>query len=411
MKVKASILIFALIILFICSVLIGLLFTYININQKIALREYHKTQTFHNFESAVLLLENESSIIPNNDSISIDLFNEGNDSVTISRYNWGIFDWFKIDAHYQGFHCTKSGIITFQTGEPEYSLYLSQISQPLVLCGQTKIEGTAFLPLSGVKRGYIEGQYYNGEKLIYGIQKQSDRRLKNVREELLESIVRTLQHNYEYTTNTPISSIETQTNNSLYTCELPKYSVLNSGLFPPTLFWSDSVIEIGPNTNCNNCIFTAPKVIVKSNFSQPIQIFARDSIIIESNVKLLYPSALVLDQRASTIDLQGEIIVKRKSILEGVILQLSREAYQRNPTLVTIEKDSKLIGSLYCEGYCQLKGTVEGTLATNQFYLKTNAAIYINHILSGTIIPLRQSPELVIPQLFEKTGYEVINYF
>ena len=127
-----------------------------------------------------LLLSNQQTINSGDDKI-IDLFGKGIDSVHLKKNNWGAFDVGVSEAFSKHNRYRKillmGGIFSKDTA---LALYLEDEDKPLSLCGETVIKGTCFLPKAGVKRAYIEGQNFVGEKLIDGGVKESKKIIPGV---------------------------------------------------------------------------------------------------------------------------------------------------------------------------------------------------------------------------------------
>ena len=60
-----------------------------------------------------------------------------------------------------------------------------------------------------------------------------------------------------------------------------------------------------------------------------------------------------------------------------------------------IDKGAVVSGFVYCNGETELKGTINGAIYTQSFYLKTASSAYQNHLLNAEI--LNQLPEEFIP--------------
>ena len=63
---------------------------------------------------------------------------------------------------------------------------------------------------------------------------------------------------------------------------------------------SDSIIEVSSQCKLKNCISIAPYIVIDKDVSGNFQAFARKSIIGNENVKLSFPSTLVLLEKDNT---------------------------------------------------------------------------------------------------------------
>ena len=64
-------------------------------------------------------------------------------------------------------------------------MYLADQNKPLSLTGRTQITGNCYLPKAGVKRAYIEGKSFVGNKLINGTKYNSNKTLPPINKELI----------------------------------------------------------------------------------------------------------------------------------------------------------------------------------------------------------------------------------
>lgn len=99
---------------------------------------------------------------------------EENQTIRIHLSNWGLFEKAYVKAHNREKYFTKLSLLGSCT-EPSQrvALYLQETYKPLVVVGNTKITGNAFLPEQGIRTGNINGNSYYGSKMIYGAVKNS----------------------------------------------------------------------------------------------------------------------------------------------------------------------------------------------------------------------------------------------
>ncbi len=335
----------------------------------------------------------------------VDLFDDGTDSVLLSKENWGFFT------------VATSKAFTSNLGLPQQfqqiallahpikdstALYLADKNKPLSLCGKTVIRGTAHLPRAGVKRAYINGQSYIGSQLIYGEKKRSKRTLPlldlSAISSLLESKLSTSTGLNKQTTHSFEKEPIVFENNSIY--------LNNYELKGQILLKANTTIQVAATSILEDVILVAPQIIIENGFKGRIQAIASDSIIVGENCEFNYPSVLCLWDKvdASSIDL---IHLGAGTTLNGALIARDEDRGQK-PITIRLEDSTTVHGNLYLEGVLQLKGTVHGSVYTEGFVLKTASSVYDNHILSATIDVRKRSPYYLAPDFGEReVGWEV----
>ena len=124
--------------------------------------------------------------IPINSKIEVDLFNDEEHKVSIEKKYWGAFYILSSEAKWRNKSASKSALIGANINEgEEIALYLADQNKPLSLTGRTQITGNCYLPKAGVKRAYIEGKSFVGNKLINGTKYNSNKTLPPINKELI----------------------------------------------------------------------------------------------------------------------------------------------------------------------------------------------------------------------------------
>ncbi|WP_179317224.1 hypothetical protein [Winogradskyella undariae] len=330
-----------------------------------------------------------------NDTISIDLKDEDYKSLKVHREFWGVFEKVISISKIKTNTIKKVALIgAVQPEKDRLALYLQDNNKPLVLVKNTKIKGLAYLPKRGVKPGNISGEYYYGSQLIYGESKIS----QNLPE-----------------LNIPFTAIENAISNAKAEqfLETKDSKTYKNSFFEPTRFvFSNSKINLGNlsligniivqskikivvDASCvlKDVILIAPEIEVQNNVKGNFQSIASKNIVIGEQVELSYPSALVLNRKqlleANKTDLnedQSKIIVNSSTIIKGVIVYLDPSTSDNFKVQLELKDKATLIGEIYCNKNLELRGTVFGSVITNNFIAKQSGSIYQNHIYNGTII-------------------------
>lgn len=375
---KAGAFIYALFIMFIISMLTLLFLTQTRLYSNEISRMQIRDRLEQNTQSGInysLALDSEQW----EDSLQIDLFGKGKDRVQIKKFKWGLMDMVRVKASDQNQHVTKTALVGYKPVDSlKTSLYLTGGASALHLCGQTRIKGNAYLPESGVKRAYIAGESYFGDSLIYGKQLLSESQLPiSIDTTGLNKIVRGDIHIVEMQTKLK-NSFEDSTLMITDTREIRLEDVVIEGNI---LISSDSLIEIYPSALLQDVIVRAPviKVMQGSRFSA--QLLASDTLIIENDCLLDYPSLVAVNAYS-----RGYVSIGAQSTIYGDLWYDNAQTPSNTELSAVLEKESKVCGRLLVNGgNLQLEGEVIGEVFTDGIILKHPVGVYKNHLLSITI--------------------------
>lgn len=348
------------------------------------------------------LLVDQPSVQLNEKKI-VDLFGEEQDSVQLERKSWGGFEICSSSAFFRSDKFSKTALTGFDFFKNnETALYISDLGRPLSLCGRTIIKGTCFLPEAGVKRAYIEGQSFVGEKLIDGPVKKSNNKLPPLNEDLLKNI-KSLMENPFIETDSLVDLSKTELEGTwinsfaerviiLYSAE--KIELNNQKLSGNIILLSKQQINISSQTELNDILVIAPCVLIEDDFTGSLQVFASDSIRIGKNCRLNYPSVagvLQSDLSAPTSFLS----ISEGSIVEGILFASSPGEHPQGNQLIEIQKNAEIKGQVFSSGVVDLKGSVYGNVFCSKFLLKTPSSIYENHLFNATVDYSKLSPYFV----------------
>jgi hypothetical protein len=331
--------------------------------------------------------------IPINTSLEVDLFDDEQHKVLIGKKHWGAFYILSSEAKWRNKLVSKSALIGANINEGErIALYLADQNKPLSLTGKTVITGNCYLPKAGVKRAYIEGKSFVGNKLINGIKYNSDKTLPPINEELIAENLKNFL---------PRESI----NDSLldYELFLEKDSIINSFqnktliLYSPLnielsnkviegniVIKSDQQITVQSSATISNAILYAKGIIIKKNVEGTMQIFAKDSIIVEEDCQLHYPSVLALIGKGNTT-VTRKINIAEKVSIKGSVFLYNENSDRKHQSLISIAEKAKITGQVYSSELLELKGEVQGGVFCKKLLLKTPSSVYENHLMDAVI--------------------------
>jgi hypothetical protein len=327
--------------------------------------------------------------------------NISSDTVTISNFInpsqkvksvssfWGIFQKTSVTAKNRNKVFQKSALLgcTFLTKD-RISVYLENTNKPLIVVGNTKIEGNVMIPDQGVQPGYIAGNAYMGNELIYGNIGFSSKNLPKLNKSLsksleeLESSSATLYSNFVLDQNA--QNINSFLSETKVFYNKNSFSITQD-IVGNYIIKSDNTITIKATSKLKDIIIIAPKIIVEDGVIGNFQAIAFNGIQVGKNVKLSYPSALVIHEQNVLSD-DSMLFIDSSSVIKGVLMFVSKKDLLNSfATHIKVSEETKIVGEIYCEGNLELNGSVWGSVYTHQFLTNTAGTIFVNHLYNAEI--------------------------
>ncbi len=326
-----------------------------------------------------------------NDRDSFDLFGAGNDSVMLKKQNWGVYESCFAMAFRQGDTLIRSAFLGTSSIDSGVALYLKDTGRPLSLAGDSRIKGNSFLPFASFRRVLVEGTEFTGEVPKHAQLHSSSDTLPRLRESFI----------------TPIRKMLWEDPATVQGYGLPQYD-LYVPFYKPTRFiylddstrlthlalkgniliHSNSKIEIDSNANLEDILIFAPSIRVKEGFQGSIQLFARDSIHLERNVRLHYPSAIGVspDSAHFTDSKNVRNVLNRVTLENGVslfgVLFLDDLSKRVNST-IRIHPNVQIYGQVYSSGYLDHRGEIIGSSVVSGLLAQTTSTKYENYLIDG----------------------------
>jgi len=392
--IRASSLFYSIVISLIIAIISSslILFSYLS---HIQFENFEINQRLNlNADSGINLLLSKQSVIQLNETILLDLYNEGIDSVELSRKSWGANEIIISKAIFKNKKVERIAEVGFYPDTTNrYSLYLADEGKPLALCGKTIINGDAYLPKSGVKRAYIEGQNFIGNQLINGKIKISNNALPEFNKDLTDKI----QHVFTtktFANNDSIVYIKSELAADTITNSFNKPTIvytsqdqiiISTGFYSGNIaFISGQKIIINSNVIINDAIICAPKVVLQEGFKGNVQVFASDSIFISKNVSLKYPSVIGILPNNSSPQISC-ILTNENDSISGCLFACKNKTGISKQTGIIIKNKAVINGQVYSNGYVDVQGIINGSVMSNEIILNTPSSVYENHLLNATI--------------------------
>lgn len=385
---KAGALLYTVLLSFLISLISGFFILTSSYYNKYLDIAFQQDKLISNVNSAINLVLSDYTIITGQNT-KIDLYDEGTDNVEIEQKSWGMYNILNVTAKWRSYFHTKTLLLGDNIFETEkVSLYLVDENNYLSVCGNTKLKGLCYLPKLGVRRAYIEGQSFSGSKLVDGEIKESAKQLPEINKQLLESNISMLKGKKnqndsirfydEFAENDTI--FNSFTNKTLVLNTSPSTILNNKIIKGNIVIRSAANLQIDNSVSIEDVLIYAPSVVVSSNFEGSLQIIASDSIIIENDCILKFPSQLCLiSEKESFISIDEDC-----EIAGAVVLYKNSNNYKEHSKII-ISEDATIYGQVYCNDMVQLEGKIYGILYCKNFILTTASSVYENHLLNAEI--------------------------
>ena len=399
-QLPARALVFALLVVLMVALVSGALITLAHLQTTQFQLQQDRQAVLRNAKSGFEYLLAQGKVENKKLEAHFDLFEQNRDSVLLRRYPWGFYDVLFSKAHrrtIQGqFTQTKAAILGTNIGEQQQSaLYLLDNNRSLSLVGKTRIEGVAYLPKAGVKRGYINGLSYYGDRLIYGEKKRSKRYLPKLNEERIKLLQQ------EFLKMNGTTSLAQEVKHSFGELPLEIYAptvyLKNQKITGQVIIRSDSLIYIGKDAKLEDVLLFAPNIVIEAGFEGQLQAFATKTILVQKKVKLNYPSGLNL---LSKYQEGNEIKIEDNTIIEGnVLIKTDRLQSNTVPVQLVVNEKATIIGEIYSDTKVEFKGTLHGHMACHSFIYRTAASIFDNHLYNANMI-YKHRPNTFLTSLY-----------
>lgn len=330
----------------------------------------------------------------NADTLLLDLNNKENQTTKMHISQWGIFQKAYVETRHRQKRFVKTAIVGSIIDSESPTLYLQETNNPLTVVGDTKIKGNVLLPLQGVRAGYIAGESYYGNSLIYGISRTSSEKLPDLDKQCIDQLY---YYSKEYRMNDAdfdISSSKKVINSFKQATKIfyskNKVVLENVRMTGNIIIKSDSMIIVKNSTSIKDLILIAPAVEIEDGVVGAFQVVASDRITIGKNCRLNYPSAIVLVQEDIQVfqtdnRFDNKIFIDGGTAIKGSICYLRKGRSDDFYPQIVLEETARIKGQVYCMGNFELKGRVSGIVFTKQFIANRSGSIYMNHIYGGII--------------------------
>ncbi|MFD0862236.1 hypothetical protein ACFQ1M_08440 [Sungkyunkwania multivorans] len=406
-KIRAGALQFSVFVGVVVSLILGAFIMLIHIHRTLSVRSDLFLETIRNADTGIQYSLNHEI----NDSISLPIFEEDYKHLIVSQKQWGAFKIVSSKSTIKQYTFEKVAMVGgWEMKRP--ALFLKDENRALILVGQTRVEGGAYLPKRGVRSGNISGNSYYGSRLIYGNTRESSEELPSILPVITDSGA---QLNSAIPFEQSMQLKNSFLKETTYIYQAAPINLFDANLTGNIIVISNSKITVHPEAKLTDVILMAPKIEVKNNVVGRFQAIATKNIEIGKDSQLRYPSALVVKERISQ-NIQADqpteinqIVLQERSRVEGVIIYEGQPKTRNYEPQVVLKINAKVKGEIHCNQNLELLGTVEGSVYTAGFIAKQSGSVYQNHIYNGKILE-PALPEEYAGLLFENSKKAVAQW-
>ncbi len=378
--IKAASLAYAIFISLIIGILCAAILLVFSLN--LSLNDYYKVQDklAQNNQSAVPYLLSNHTSLNSNEKNPLHLFDQDE---TLTRFDvapWGMFEMWSIESFHRRDTIQRNFLVAKKRDHHAPALFLRNDGGELKISGKTQIKGDIKIPNGRVKKVTITSSTSLFEAKHIGVAQPSPDKLPK-----LKKIDFDLPDNHQFYLQSDLEG-EKHVN----TFDRPTWVIsLDSRLEDIHLkgniiLSSEDTLYVRKSCSLEDVIIKAPKVIFEKGFTGSLQVMATSNIILEEEVTLKYPSALLVTSELD--EKERGIICKKGSTISGSIVLQGQGLVSEDRNRIEILEGAVIQGTIYCDGKLSLYGKVEGSVYSSTFFHKTPSTSYDNLIFNGAII-------------------------
>ncbi|MEO7215183.1 hypothetical protein [Mucilaginibacter sp.] len=402
--IKASalyiVIIIALVIAVLCSALVATAYFYREEYQK----KFRYDRLQNNLTSGINYLLAGSEGSTQNKTFS--LFNNPEDSVTITRRQWGVYEMATCQAFIQHDTLFKTFSIANSIDSAKWAaLYLIDEDRPLSVSGKTSISGNVYIPKAGIRTAYVDNKAYEGDKdFVKGHQYNSEKSLPPLNPSQIDELLSHFTDSTGRATAFRGDSVYNSFLNPTRVINLPKKAaaIADIKINGNIILYADTTLTIDSTATLNNTMVFARAIVIKSGFKGNCQLFATDSIRIEPRCHLEYPSAIgIIRTKNEKVATPPKLFVGNASQISGVIFSYDKEKSEV-PIIISLDKNVIVYGQVYSQGTLSLKDGVKiyGSVSANRFLYQNSYSAYENYLINLEINSRKVSPHYLSGSLF-----------
>lgn len=371
-------------------------FEFWNINTFYYIRYYFDKQQKMHLTSTLSILCNDSLL---SEQMRIDkkyqLYEEDeHSSVYFDIYPWGLYECINMYNFDKTIH-TVHIIGKSQDSYRSPAIWVCDRDHSISLSGEAEISGELFLPKNGIN--YINPSFdtFRGDIIPAAKIHTSNKDLPSVDSTYLQ-LMRDLRNPSVSVSQIPLE-YHSFSNDVIYASVTDNEDIYAKGRI---ILYGDKV-HISSSCKISDIILIARYVTIESGFSGALQIMASDTVEIEKNVYLHYPSGVYIhgNRDKAFLHIGSDSNIEGYAIIEG-------NAEGGNGFVADIhyrqEHGSQLTGLLFVDGIAHLEGSVVGAAYLKECYYLSGEKMYSGLIYNAKIT---RSENIAFPFLFKESKF------
>ena len=323
----------------------------------------------------------------------LDLFGEGRDSVTVEKKPWGAFDVAVVTAANAHFADTAVALLGSQfTAINQAALYLAEERIPLSVGDDAQVRGQAYvanaesahpanLPALGAPRtgAPITGALHasrpqlpiNGDSALARLRDYAALRLQA----WLPAGSRTI---------TGLGSRRVSFFGAAMVIFQPEPATLQHlALAGQIVVVSSRRLTVEASAQLDNVLLLAPVVVVKAGFRGRVQIIARDTVEIQHDCELAYPSAVCAYAGTTT---PAQVLLGENTRVRGLVVAANATGGGAAATaVVRMAAGAAVEGQVFSTGTVENCGAVRGSVMCRRLIYRTPTSFYNNYLVNAVL--------------------------
>jgi hypothetical protein len=342
-------------------------------------------------KSAFTFYNNYPSIIEENqDSAFVQLYDSiASSQMLIEREQWGLYELVSVSSSNRKAHQTCIiGLDSVYSSD--ISFYYQENRSALTVTGRTNFDGQISLPAKGIIYGQMNSIFFSGKK-VENSRIEISKEFPNAGNDIKRHVDNLLSSQVIEETMSSDSSMYVDFYNKHTKYLSTKNNETSVYSLKGKIILTGDEITISSDSRLSDIIIVANKITVNKNFEGSLQIFSRDTIIIEDDVKMNYPSGVFSKKYVKIGD---------NTHINGYVIVDSDDKINTRKANYSQSRLAKVRGLLYIHGAAQLQGIISGSayLARAVFY--SPQGYYNDMIYDATI---RENSEIAYPFWFNSS--------
>lgn len=330
-----------------------------------------------NVESAFILYSIDSTLFDTDlRHRQIRLFDSAPDSeTTISATAWGLYEIVHVTAADTSVQSIRMmGKLSESTNSA--AMYLADNRKALSLTGGSNITGRLFISTDGIAYSQLGSEFYSGSNVDPNDVFASESDLPDV-DPYIESNIANITHKTDiellnHNSNRPIT-LKNSFKSPTILLDVG-HGVVGQGFnLSGNIILSADTLKVTDKAELSDIIVYGRKVRICNGFSGSVQIVASDTIIVEGDARLTYPSGLFMCRGGASryVEVGAGASVEGYVVVDGVLPD-SLQTLARRP-LYRQSEGSVVRGLVWIDGSAEVHGLVSGSLysGTVDLYLQT----------------------------------------